>query len=337
MNVLKSLGTVVGIGSVAYIFNSLTATEQKRGLRNFGASCYINAIIQALSTSRNLQNYLESTENHSEYNKILLELICYVQSDSDKNFADLLQKFMKILQPKFETSHQQDCHEFFIGIIEKLHQQHQELANHVKSLSRIPEKVPEFPFDMTICQLTSCRACKSCGQFKVTYSPYIDVKPGHNNSAVNSLENLLTKRTHTMTELHYAKCEKCKRTEIYTGIPVMVKNEAICRCPASLLVYIDRVDINPFGVPVKNSSKVNFNELLTLTNFQNLVPETPKIYELKAIIVHIGVKSIEFGHYVCYKLIGNEWYYCNDTCVQKVQTFQALNSEAYLSSWFKNF
>ena len=150
------------------------------------------------------------------------------------------------------------------------------------------------------------------------------------NDTVNLLENLLTKRTHTITELHYAKCEKCKRSELYHGIPAMIKNEAICRCPATLLLYIDRVDINNFGMPMKNSSKVTVDEFLTLSNFQNLIPETPKIYELKAIIVHIGFGSIECGHYVCYKFIENDWYFCNDDSVQKVQTFQALNSEAYL-------
>ena len=38
---------------------------------------------------------------------------------------------------------------------------------------------------MTVCQLTSCKACKNCGQFKVTYSPYLDVKPSNNDSAVS--------------------------------------------------------------------------------------------------------------------------------------------------------
>ena len=146
MNVVKSVGIAAGIGTFAYIFNSLTATKKMQGLRNFGASCYINAILQALSTSKNLQNYLETTKDYSEYNLMLLELICYAQSDSEKDFPSLLQKFMKILQPKFETSLQQDCHEFFIAIIEKLRQQHQLLKTQTKSLSRDPEKVLDFPF-----------------------------------------------------------------------------------------------------------------------------------------------------------------------------------------------
>lgn len=52
------------------------------------------------------------------------------------------------------------------------------------------------------------------------------------------------------------------------------------------------------------------------------------LYSLFALVEHTG--SLNFGHYVAYVKVLNEWYKADDSIVTKVDKREVLNREAYL-------
>lgn len=123
--------------------------------------------------------------------------------------------------------------------------------------------------------------------------------------------------------------------KIKTDKPAMYKLEALARCPQLAVIHVDRVRINPYtGYPEKDARHVAFQEVLELASLQNITPEKPKCYSLRAVIVHQG--GANFAHYVTYRENAGNWYFCSDEHVRTCTLNEVLQGEAYLLFYEKN-
>ena len=79
----------------------------------------------------------------------------------------------------------------------------------------------------------------------------------------------------------------------------------------------------------KVNTSVTFPDVIDLSAFMVSPSETVPTFELKAVINHYG--TIVGGHYTAYRKHEDKWYYCDDTQVTPVSSFEeVLTPVAYI-------
>lgn len=323
------------------------------GLWNIGNTCFMNSVIQCLSHTRELTNYLRkeptSERGTSKDHKILAEytkLIKDMWSGNTKsvNPSELKYAFSS-KHRMYSGSAQQDAQEFLRFFIDSLHSglnacvkrepmpkeiEDDDLPNRVKSsmmwdwYSRVENSVIK---DLFVGMLRSTLRCSACNNASVTFDPFWDLSlPLPSTNSRGKLLDCMDEfvREEVMDGLDQVYCSKCKARRKCT------KSMAIERFPKYLVIHLKRFSETRWS---KLTNVIEFptgERELNLQQYASEDHQGPVNYSLYGISNHMG--STAGGHYiaVCKHPVSKEWNEFNDNFVSDASERSLVTSSAYV-------
>jgi len=286
------------------------------GLQNFGATCYLNSVLQTLFNNNYLVQYIlnnKYTLNGEFEEQILLkELEELLEIVWGQNCIIAPKKFMMEFSQieKMNLNEQNDPDEYYEKIITRLYE---ETCIEIKETNNKQwdlnfKNKHSYINSEFYGQYKSEIQCLECGHSSLSYNPYISLKLELVDS---SMINCLKSHLSWENNITYT-CEKCK-----------VENKAkkrftILKVPNVFVVTLKRY--TNFGE--KKNDVIDYPLLFEIDNIK---------LELYAIIVHYG-NHLFCGHYTSYVkyLRDNKWYHIDDNNIEEVDINSIDKSDVYM-------
>jgi len=332
-----------------------TTVQGVTGLRNLGNTCFMNAIIQCLSNTPELVDYFLSGESYQNDINILTkfgsngelavelaEMLKQLWSSqfkciSPKDFRSCISTHM----PLFTGNEQQDAHEFFTMLMEKLHAD----LNRAPSISPAAALAPNLETHLAVKKfwenhtlrnssviselfeglLLSTLICRACGTKSDTFETFTCLSlpiPSATRTTLIDCLRLFTEPEVMSGEAMW-DCTMCKSKR------EAVKHIQFCRLPRILVLHLKRFSYEgmwrqklttPVEFPLEN---LDVNQFL----YVGQAGQKPH-YELYGIVNHSG--TIEGGHYVasCKNYKRNRWYKFDDNEVSDLAAGDVRGTQA---------
>eukprot|EP01119_Soliformovum_irregulare_P018254 TRINITY_DN5563_c0_g1_i1.p1 TRINITY_DN5563_c0_g1~~TRINITY_DN5563_c0_g1_i1.p1 ORF type:complete len:1047 (+),score=301.44 TRINITY_DN5563_c0_g1_i1:343-3141(+) len=280
------------------------------GLRNLGATCYMNALLQCLYMNKSFREGVyqmtpsRDIERSEDACMQLVELYSRLQVSNQK-YLDPSDFISSI---KLNPHVQQDPQEFyslFIALIERRHEGH---AN-----SRLKDLIKN-EFGGKYRYVTTCQ---QCGNQTMSDTEFNDLSLSIKGNS--TLSNLLKdfSAEESMTDGNQYNCESCQRLvdatrkiEI-TALPPVINFQL-------LRFYYDQTT----GQKRKRRSRISFPQMLDMASYVNIQGKQPPslMYELSGILIHKGTSAYG-GHYVAHlKDDDGKWWVFDDESVKPLDT-----------------
>lgn len=355
--VQKSLMTSSNI--LAHVISSLNSERGLTGLQNIGNTCFLNSVIQCLSNTRPLLEYILGQDYLKEIRypsqslliKRFAELIQNIWDDHRSLVSTLpLKSALVLYAPRFNGYSQHDAQEFLRYLLEGLHQevnraeQVQLRSDSIQSRNRHSDSLSATEtwqkylktdnskvVDIFGGLLKSILKCTYCGFASTVFEPFWDLSlsiPFENDhTRVQKLHlshclNFFTKEE-KLDGQEKPFCEKCKTTQ------TCIKRILIHRFPRVLVIHLKRFSGNGNAHKIDNHVDypllgLNMGAYSSEAQFQNVS------YNLYGVINHFG--TCHFGHYTAYckHPYSGRWHRFNDRSVSQINPDQADKSEAYI-------
>ncbi|XP_031569756.1 ubiquitin carboxyl-terminal hydrolase 2-like isoform X2 [Actinia tenebrosa] len=338
------------------------------GLRNLGNTCFMNSILQCLSQSMVLTEYMLKGSYTKQINsrssmkgklvQAYAELIKSMWKPSHSETAISPHSFKTQIQrfaPRFVGYNQQDAQEFLRFLLEGLHDDLNSVHDKPKYkicefndllsdtekadkswkqyLARDNSKIT----DLFVGQLKSTLKCTECGHKSVTFDPFWDLSlpiPRKSSSSYSSYESKSISIQNCM-EL-FAKEEVLDGDERPTCEKCKKKRKStkkftIQRFPQILVLHLKR--FSGFGFRSKLQTNVDFptDTKLDLKEFASDNTDSKMaLYSLYAVSNHSG--TTYGGHYTAYckHPLSNEWHCFNDSSVDNIPASRIGGPQAYI-------
>lgn len=326
------------------------------GLRNLGNTCFMNAILQCLSNTRELRDYClqrlylrdlgHSSSGHTalmeEFAKLIQAIWTSAPSDvvSPSEFKTQIQRYA----PRFMGYNQQDAQEFLRFLLDGLHNEVNRVTARPKAA---PENLDHLPDDekgrqmwrkyleredsrigdLFVGQLKSSLTCMDCGYCSTVFDPFWDLslpiaKRGYPEVTLADCMRLFTKED-VLDGDEKPTCCRCRTRKRCT------KKFSIQRFPKILVLHLKRF----------SESRIRTSKLTTFVNFplrdldlREFASENTNhaVYNLYAVSNHSGTTM--GGHYTAYcrSPVTGEWHLFNDSSVTAMSSSQVRTSDAYL-------
>ncbi|KAK2512887.1 hypothetical protein Q9966_016282, partial [Columba livia] len=306
---------------------SCAAWQQTRsvggGLYNLGDTCYLNSILQCLTYTPPLSNYLLSRQHSQSCEKKGFCMMCTMEvhveevlscSGSAVAPVAVVSELPRIGDFQFGT--QEDAHEFFGCAVDAMQ------AACLSSSNDWDASQGGTVIDQVFGGLLRSRVtCWSCKAVSDTYEAFrdipLDIKTA--TSVTRALEDFV-RPEHLGGENSY-KCSKCEQRVSAS------KRLTIHQSSNVLTVCLKRFD--PF-FGRKISKVVRYPEYLDLGKYTSEAAGGPLLYSLYAVLVHEG-HSCQQGHYYCFvKASDGRWYKMDDESVVLCDIQTVLGQRAYL-------
>ncbi|XP_063959594.1 ubiquitin carboxyl-terminal hydrolase 2-like [Lytechinus pictus] len=331
----------------------------KRGLKNIGNTCYMNTIIQCLSSIPELSKYCLQMDNflrndHVNSNsyhsgKLFQEFAETLKKlwDPDSTVSSLTPHNLKrqignMLSHEFRGYRQHDAAEFLLSLLAEL----SEDVNRVKNpprLGAMPENLnpvdlanlmwrrqqqltQSIIFDLFNGLTRSTLRCSTCDYVSVTFELFYDLSvpiPTGCSSLADALE--LYTKPETLTGENKFRCEKCKTLRSGT------KKMEIERCPKVLIIQLKRFSSSHTGLTRKVDTHVDAPlRGLDLSNNLSQDADPCSRYHLQAVCNHYG--GTAGGHYIAYcrHPEDDQWYKYDDERVTQLKECNVVTSNAYI-------
>ncbi|CAB3368743.1 Hypothetical predicted protein [Cloeon dipterum] len=335
------------------------------GLRNIGNTCFMNSVLQCLSNTRPLleyilaEGYLSEINNSSSsmkgalikaFGSLLQELW---KGDSDErvvntsSFKSQVQRFA----PRFMGYAQQDAQEFLRYLLEGLHEDVNRVTTRPKPiLTEIDDSLSDSQkameawkrylrrddskiVDIFVGQLKSTLQCTVCGHCSVTFDPFWDlslpIPPSERYGQVRLAQcfDFFTKEE-VLDGDEKPTCSRCQTRQ------KCLKSFSIHKFPRILVLHLKR--FSPLErYRGKLSCTVDFPlQGLDLSAYASASKGSSLgqscAYNLYGVANHSG--TTYSGHYVaaCKHPYSSTWHEYNDSRVSSTSARSVVSSEAYV-------
>ena len=341
--------------------------EGVRGLFNLGETCYMNAVLQMMIHNQLLSSYFlgsghpihacpvtrraerraESESEDEDDDDEQKACVCCAMNElfSDSKMVDvsnpawavnLLYASWKSI-PDMAGRGQQDAQEWFMMIVDKLHESINPMADKKGHCHCFFHKV-------FFGRMRSEVTCDSCNFVSRVHEPYSSISldfekqakkkknslaPAVKNAAPNVMECL---KSYTTPENLPAEDYKCQACGVSSSTS---KRLRIRKLPAILCVHVKRFGmkmVNGDYIEEKYGGKIDFPLVLNMSPYTT--PSKPNslqkfTYDLECVVVHQGEHS-QNGHYFAFCKQDERWYRFDDEIVTATTTEDVMRQEAYL-------
>ncbi|XP_018301734.1 ubiquitin carboxyl-terminal hydrolase 20 isoform X5 [Mycetomoellerius zeteki] len=327
------------------------------GLRNIGNTCFMNSVIQCLSNTRPLLEYLLNEQYLADINTTtssmkgalikafsqVIHELWEVGGDHVVNTTALKSQIQRFA-PRFMGYSQQDAQEFLRYLLEGLHEDvnrvttklppihgdipdsYTDMQKAVESWKRYLRSEDSTIVDVFVGQLRSSLRCTSCDHVSVTLDPFWDLSlPIPARSGTVKLSQCLEHftREEVLDGDEKPTCSKCQMRRKCT------KSFSIQKFPKILVIHLKR-----FSPMERFRGKLNVMVDFPLTGLDLSAFAAPRVpgctYNLYGVANHSG--TTYSGHYTAYckHPYSGEWHEYNDSRVSVVSSRSVVSSEAYV-------
>lgn len=327
------------------------------GLRNIGNTCFMNSILQCLSCTKLLKEYVMSRSYAKDINQegklinAFSNLITKIWSSSSAVDVSMFKDIFQRLAPQFAGYEQHDAQEFLRFLVDKLHTDVNRVHTKPKNLPELNDNLSDsalasehwkrylmsensYILDLFCGQLKSTLECLVCGNKSVTFEIFWDVSlplpaacSSYNSSI--SINNILTSFTQEeiLDNREKPKCSRCKIEQR------MAKSYKFQKLPKYLVLHLKRFQTTSSYRKLSSVVQFPLTDLDMSPFLAKTVGSTPKLYNLYAVSNHVGTPFS--GHYTanCKHPNCADWYTCNDSSVSKIAspvTPKIVNAESYI-------
>ncbi|XP_044579913.1 probable serine/threonine-protein kinase DDB_G0282963 isoform X2 [Cotesia glomerata] len=327
------------------------------GLRNIGNTCFMNSVIQCLSNTKPLLEYLLNEQYLNDINQTtssmkgaLIKAFAQVINELWESSGDhvvntsSLKNQIQRFAPRFMGYAQQDAQEFLRYLLEGLHEDVNRVAvkpqpiltdipDHFTDSQKATESWKRYLrsedstiVDAFVGQLRSSLQCTSCDHISVTLDPFWDLSlPIPTRSGTVKLNQCLEHFTKTeiMDGDEKPTCSKCQMRRKCT------KRFSIQKFPKILVIHLKR-----FSPTERFRSKLSVLVDFPLTGLDLSAFAATGVqgctYNLYGVANHSGTPYS--GHYTAYckHPYSGEWHEYNDSRVSSVSASSVISSEAYV-------
>ncbi|XP_052630780.1 ubiquitin carboxyl-terminal hydrolase 42-like [Harpia harpyja] len=282
------------------------------GLHNLGNTCFLSSVLQCLTYTAPLANYLLSREHSQSCRQQDFCMMCVMEAHVNK----VLHSSVSAIQPSavinvltrigedFQLGRQEDAHEFLRFTVDAMQRACLSGSSELDMSSQATTIIHQIFGGFLRSRVT----CLSCRAVSDSYEAFLDVP----------LDIKLRGFIAVFQDIPRPLCDKMvaasKRFTVYCA-------------PKVLTVCLKRFE----GCTGRKISKVvEYPEYLDLRPYMSQTAGERLLYTLYAVLVHRG-DSCHAGHYFCYTKASNGlWYKMNDMAVNGCGIETVLRQQAYL-------
>ncbi|XP_068778662.1 ubiquitin carboxyl-terminal hydrolase 21 [Struthio camelus] len=335
------------------------------GLRNLGNTCFMNAVLQCLSSTKPLRDYCLRKEFHQEQPGVPR-----AQQELTEAFADVITalwhpdstepvnpgRFKAIFQkyvPSFTGYSQQDAQEFLKFFMDRLHVEINRKGRKTPSIladtkrpsvledsellsdderanqmwKRYLEREDSKIVDLFVGQLKSCLKCQACGYRSTTFEVFCDLSLPIPKKGFAGGKVSLHDCFSLFTKEEELDSENAPVCDKCRQRTRSTKKLTIQRFPRILVLHLNRFSTTRYSIK-KCSVFVDFPlQQLNLREFASEKAGSP-VYSLYALCNHSG--SVHYGHYTAFCRDQAGWRVYNDSRVSPISENQVPSSEGYV-------
>ncbi|KAM6106537.1 ubiquitin carboxyl-terminal hydrolase 21 [Pterocles gutturalis] len=335
------------------------------GLRNLGNTCFMNAVLQCLSSTKPLRDYcLRRDFQHEqppgprapqELTEAFADVIAALwHPDSSEavnpgRFKAIFQKYV----PSFTGYSQQDAQEFLKFFMDRLHVEINRKGHRTPSILADTRRTPapEDPetlsdderanqmwkryleredskiVDLFVGQLKSCLKCQACGYRSTTFEVFCDLSLPIPKKSFAGGKVSLHDCFSLFTKEEELDSENAPVCDKCRQRTRSTKKLTIQRFPRILVLHLNRFSTTRYSIK-KCSVFVDFPlQHLNLREFASEKAGSP-VYSLYALCNHSG--SVHYGHYTAFCRDPTGWRVYNDSRVSPISENQVPSSEGYV-------
>ncbi|KAK3152606.1 hypothetical protein QOZ80_2BG0161210 [Eleusine coracana subsp. coracana] len=308
-----------------------------RGLFNCGNSCYANAVLQCLMSTKPLMIYLllrlHSKDCCSKNWCLMCELEQYASSLRESGGPISPSRILSNLRNigcRLGGGTQEDAHEFLRHLVMSMQ------ASCLDGMGGEKHVEPSLQETTLIQQMFGGRLkskvkCLRCHHESERYDNIMDLTL-EIHGWVESLQDALTQFT-APEDLDGENKYKCGRCAAYVKAR---KQLSVHEVPNILTVVLKRFQSGKYG---KINKCVTFPDMLDMVPFVTGSGDNPPLYFLYAVVVHVDTENASFsGHYISYvKDMQGTWLRIDDSEVQPVSANQVMSEGAYMLFYLRSF
>ncbi|XP_059690684.1 ubiquitin carboxyl-terminal hydrolase 42-like [Gavia stellata] len=295
------------------------------GLHNLHNTCFLNSVLQCLTYTPPLANYLLSREHSLSCRQLGFCMMCRMEAHVNmvlRSSASAIEPWavlsvLKRIGEHFQLGMQEDAHEFLRYTVDAMQRACLSGSSDLDISSQSTTVVHQI-FGGFLRSRVTCLSCKAVSDAYETFLDVpLDIKAASSVSA--ALEDFV--KPEQLDGENCFKCSKCDK------MVAASKRFTIHRAPKVLTVCLKRFDHFTGG---KISKVVEYPMYLDLRPYTSQTAGEPLLYSLYAVLVHSG-GSCHTGHYFCYTKASNGlWYEMDDSSVVPCDFNTVLRQQAYL-------
>ncbi|XP_073131404.1 ubiquitin carboxyl-terminal hydrolase 15-like [Henckelia pumila] len=308
-----------------------------RGLANCGNSCYANAVLQCLTSTKPLIIYL-LRQSHSKAGCdkawcLMCELERHVMMLRESGYplsAGKILMYIRSLNSQIGDGSQEDAHEFLRLIIASMQSICLERLGGEKTVDPWLQNTTfvQHTFGGLLRSKVKCLRCHHESEQRENIMDLTLEIFGR----VESLEDALTQFT-SSEDLDGDNMYRCGRCASYVRAR---KQLSIVEAPNILTIVLKRFREGNYG---KINKCIRFPEMLDMIPFMTGTDDIPPLYMLYAVVVHLNTSNASFsGHYISYvKDLSGNWFKIDDTEVQPVRLNEVMSEGAYILFYMRSY